>query len=545
MQRWYPLPAGVYGLVERTPGAVLLESAPSGGAEARSRLFLSPERILMASDSASLDGLFREIESAVQRGHFAAGYFSYECGECFEPKAALRPSLPGQPLAWFGIYPRCHTFPLRFEADSSPATLYAALRARQPVDFGAFLHCESGRWILSFSPELFFRTDEEVGKRRIITRPMKGTARRGRTTAEDRSLAEWLRHDAKNRSENVMIVDLLRNDLGRLCQFGSVLVDELFAVERHPSLWQMTSTVSGELRPGVSYRDIFRALFPSGSVTGARDIFRALFPSGSVTGAPKVRAMQLLARLEEEPRGVYTGAIGFFSHEQTVFNVAIRTIELNGAQGRMGVGSGIVIDSVAADEFRECALKAQFLTHSTEPFSLIETMLWDGDYPLLELHLDRLQDSADYFDFGCDRVAIKARLMRVAEGFGDALPRRMRLTLAADGEVHIGHEALCVESPALKEPLRVYIAAQRTDATDRFLFHKTTNRAVYAEAFNAARHAGFEDVIFLNEDGQVTEGAISNIFKSADSVYLSNAVRGLRRVVIDWEYAGAENASGS
>ncbi len=272
--------------------------------------------------------------------------------------------------------------------------MYAHLRARQPVDYGAFLHWQAGRHILSYSPELFFRVDWEApAARRIVTRPMKGTAPRGRTTREDREIAAWLANDPKNRAENVMIVDLERNDLGRVAQLGSVRAEKLFAVERLPTLWQMTSTVSAELRPEV----------------GFHDIFRALFPCGSITGAPKVRAMQLIAELEDGPRGVYTGAIGFFSPRQTVFNVAIRTLELDGGQGTMGAGGGIVIDSNAAEEFRECMLKAEFLTRSSaqsaEPLSLIETMLWNGNYPFIEMHLDRLADSAGYFGFPCAREA--------------------------------------------------------------------------------------------------------------------------------------------
>jgi para-aminobenzoate synthetase/4-amino-4-deoxychorismate lyase len=631
MQQWHSLPPEVYRLVERTPGAVLLESAPSGGAASCSRLFLAPSSILTAADAPSLETLFAQIESAVGRRHFAAGYFSYECGNVFEPKAGLRVVAAEEPLGWFGFYSRCHvfdhatgafvgdapaelgeeewgrptttvqdldvqfglnaddyaehiatiheliragdvyqlnfTFPLRFGVSAKAADLYATLRKRQPVEYGAFLHCDSGRRILSFSPELFFRMGGLGAERRIVTRPMKGTSPRGRTTDEDHRVAEWLRHDAKNRSENVMIVDLLRNDLGRLCKFGSVRVDELFAVERHPSLWQMTSSISGDLRPNVSFREIFRALFPS----------------GSVTGAPKVRAMQLLAELEEKPRGVYTGAIGYFSQEQTVFNVAIRTIELRGSEGRMGIGSGIVIDSVADDEFRECALKAQFLTGSAEPFQLIETMLWDGRYPLLDSHLDRLEDSAAYFGFSFDRNAVRDTLLRSTEAFGDSR-RRVRLTLASDGELRIEHEVIQVDAEGSSPPL-VRIAKHRTDTADRFLYHKTTNRAAYAEAFKTARNAGYQDAIFLNCDGHVTEGAISNIFvekdgrwftppiacgvlagiyrrhlletrsdieeriltvedlKAADGVYLSNAVRGLRRVVIDWENA-SEDAVG-
>lgn len=623
MQTWHPLPSQVYELVERMPGAVLLESARGSGAV--SRLFLSPIAILTASDLRDVDALFERIESSVQGGHFTAGYFSYECGGCFEPSVAMQSLESGTPLAWFGVYARCQvfdhwagvfrdgvpaelietglartaalakvtdvqfgldeniyaqrieaiyeliragdvyqlnfTFPIQFKSDLFASDLYATLRARQPVDYGAFINCGSGRSVLSFSPELFFRVDEATLPRRIVTRPMKGTAPRGRTNAEDHRAAEWLRNDAKNRSENVMIVDLLRNDLGRLCAFGSVNVEELFAVERYPSLWQMTSTVSGTLRADATYRDIFRALFPS----------------GSVTGAPKVRAMQMLAELEQRPRGIYTGAIGFFSREQTVFNVAIRTIELNGTDGRMGVGSGIVIDSTASEEYHECLLKASFLTSAPEPFKLIETMLWDSGYPLLELHLDRLEDSANYFGFPCDRATVKAALLRTAEPF-EAAPHRVRLTLAADGEISIEHGPLAREQSP--EPLRVFIAAQRTEGANRFLFHKTTNRALYVDVWTAAKRSGYADALFLNQAGQVTEGTASNIFmernghwytpslkcgvlpgvyrryllasrpeieeriltredlKAANRVYISNAVSGLRRVVIDWDYAG-------
>src|ERR1039458_10011860 len=313
------------------------------------------------------------------------------------------------------VYQLNYTFPLRTRIPTPPAAIYAHLRGRQPVEYGAFLHCQSERHLLCFSPELFFRVESQGYTRRITTQPMKGTAPRGRTSAEDHRIAEWLRNDQKNRSENVMIVDLIRNDLGRLCTFGSVSVDSLFAVERFPTLWQMTSTVSGKLRRDITFAEIFRALFPC----------------GSITGAPKVRAMQLLAEIEPEPRGIYTGAIGYFSRERTVFNVAIRTLELESpatqparTNARMGVGGGIVIDSNAAEEFRECQLKAEFLTRREEPFSLVETLRWDGEYPLLEYHLDRLQDSANYFDFECDRAVTRTSLLAQVKLFSDQTPDR-------------------------------------------------------------------------------------------------------------------------
>lgn len=624
MKPWHPLPFEIYSFVEKNPGSVLLESARPGSS-CISRLFADPRKIIEVRDLADLPALFATIEEAIGRGEFAAGYFAYECGEYFEPAAKLRRG--SGPLAWFGIYDHCirfdhatgafldpvamcggrkrggrwragsedgrsvvhlarneeefagrirqvhewiragdvyqlnFTFPAGLKVAESPAELFARLRSAQPVDYAAFLHCGEGQHILSLSPELFFRIDD----RRITTRPMKGTARRGRTTAEDREIAEWLRNDPKNRAENVMIVDLIRNDLGRICAYGSVRVEKLFEAERLPTLWQMTSTITGELRPEMTYEQVFRALFPC----------------GSVTGAPKVRAMQLLAEIEGEPRSVYTGAIGYFSRETTVFNVAIRTVVLQNGHAAMGVGSGVVIDSDPATEYRECRLKAEFLSGTGESFSLIETMLWDGEFRLIELHLDRLADSAEYFGFLCDRDATRAALIGLASQFSDGESRRVRMLLHEDGTVEIQSEQL--EPGDNTKAVRVCTASQRTDPADPFLFHKTTRRALYSSAFEAASTAGFADVIFLNTRGEVTEGAISNIFversgkwytppidcgvlpgvyrrhlletrgnieekvlslsdlKAADSIYICNAVRGLRRVVIDFSEAGTPN----
>jgi len=646
MTCWHSPPAELYAAVEHTPASVLLESArptaaEPGAAESAvpTRLFTHPLRVCIVNHLAEIPSLFEEIERAVAAGHFAAGYFAYECGAFFEPTAAppkAPTQSPGQPLAWFGIYKRPHLFdhrtgkflegdppalaglrngpnpdpapefeidwalalpeqeyaeriaaihawirsgdvyqlnftlPINIHAVGNSAALYRRLRSLQPAPYSAFLHTQPNHRILSFSPELFFRLESPRG---ITTRPMKGTAPRGRTTAEDRTLAEWLRNDPKNRAENVMIVDLLRNDLGRLCTFGSVQVRDLFAVERYPTLWQMTSTITGELRPEV----------------GFQGIFRALFPCGSVTGAPKIRAMQLLAQLEQRPRGVYTGAIGFFSKAESVFNVAIRTLALHGGQGTMGVGSGIVIDSNPADEWRECLLKAEFLTRpanrgarpSPDSFSLVETLLWQGEYPLIQLHLDRLQDSAGYFDFPFNRNETESALQAHANSLtrnpreaGANSPhssRKVRLLLSHDGALQITSEPIHASSA---QPLHVGIAAQRTDSRDPMYFHKTTHRPLYTEALQAAIAAGYDDVLFLNRRGEVTEGAIHNVFietggrlitppvdcgllpgvhrrhilathpnaeervlslddlRSADAIYLSNAVRGLRRSVL-------------
>lgn len=640
--RRHPLPAAVYELVSRTPGTVLLEGGAGPGQselneEPWTRLFTAPLRVCLAHRPEEIPGLFREIETAVAAGLCAAGFFSYECGLCFEPTAGMRPPRAGLPLAWFGIYERAQLFgaaeggreggkpessgpessgpataiadqderleaefalpeseyarriaaihewiragdvyqlnltaPLRLRCGADPAALYATLRRRQPARYGAFVHVEEQRHLLSFSPELFFRVDGDGATRRIVTRPMKGTAARGRTTAEDRAVAEWLRSDVKNRSENLMIVDLLRNDLGRVARTGTVRAEKLFSVEKLPTLWQMTSTITAELRNDAGYEAIFRALFPC----------------GSVTGAPKVRAMQLIGQIEDGPRGVYTGAIGFFSPRETVFNVAIRTLELEKGRGVMGVGSGVVIDSQAAAEYRECLLKTQFLRGSgtaapgipREEFSLIETMRWEGGFPLLGLHLDRLTDSAEYLDFSCDGAAVQAALEEYARRFADPAPRRVRLLLDRAGGLQITDTLL----PALEENSRsrVRMARGRTDPADPMLFHKTTHRPLYAPAFAAASDAGFADVLFFNRRGELTEGAISNVFvekggrwstppiacgvlpgvyrrhllatrpeieervlheddlRRADAVYLANAVRGLRRAEIDWESRG-------
>ena len=410
--------------------------------------------------------LFDEIEEALAGGAYVAGFLSYEYGEDLQGMGRAGLGKTNPPSAWFGVYPKAYVFDhrsgefegeapdelpagnvpsaegfeirnvqfgigeksygekiaaiqeyirsgdtyqvnftdrLRFDFSGAPHAMFSALVENQPVPYSALLHGESWH-ILSFSPELFFRRKEQ----RMVARPMKGTARRGADLAEDEAAAHWLQNDAKNRSENVMIVDLLRNDLGRICEFGSVQVEELFAVEKYATLLQMASEISGRLRPGLGYADIFRSLFPC----------------GSITGAPKLRTMKIIQELERASRGVYTGAIGFFSPaREAVFNVAIRTVVLENGRGTMGVGSGIVIDSRAEDEFRECLLKSEFLTRREEPFQLLESILWNDGYSLLPWHLERLESSAMYFGFSFDHAAIVAALeevgKRLASGSAD------------------------------------------------------------------------------------------------------------------------------
>jgi len=397
-----------------------------------------------------------------------------------------------------------YTFKLHFEFDGSAAALYRDLRRSQPVSYGSFIK-QGNRHILSFSPELFFRLDSGE----IIARPMKGTMKRGRTAAEDRQIEELLSQDVKNRSENVMIVDLLRNDLSRLVEAtggGTVRVDSLFDVERYRTVFQMTSTITA-------------ARFDTAPVRPAQ-ILDAIFPCGSVTGAPKIRTMEIIAELETQPRGVYTGAIGYFAPSgDGVFNVPIRTVVIEGRRGEMGIGSGIVADSTARDEWRECLLKARFLTDPPPRFDLIETMFYDPEsgYLFEEQHIERLRRSADYLGFACDKQNIGLSLDQFAARNSEGCSR-VRLKLSVAGGVTITSApttrpgALTLgEALQRSDGGEIGLAEERTNSLSAWLFHKTTMRRLYDTAYQQALSDGLIDIIFCNERDEVTEGAISNV----------------------------------
>jgi para-aminobenzoate synthetase / 4-amino-4-deoxychorismate lyase len=550
---WTPLPPAVRTLVEASPSAILLETSRFDPANRHSYLFLEPTHILTATSLDEIPHLFSSIETALADGLHVAGYLSYECGGHFEPTSARAPEPNTLPLAWLGVYtpplifdhaagrflnptpqlppnPPAHNAPVLdhptlriptpdylaaiakikdyiaagdtyqvnftdavcFPTDLSPSTLFTALSKHQSVAYGAFLNV-ANHHILSLSPELFFHVDAD----KITTRPMKGTMPRGLDATEDEQAALRLQRDEKNRSEHVMIVDLLRNDLGRICTTGSVHVDDLFSVERYETLLQMTSTISATLRPRASFYDIFRAMFPC----------------GSITGAPKIRTMQIIRELEAHPRGLYTGAIGFIApNRSATFSVAIRTLVLHNGEAHMGVGGGIVADSIPEDEHRECLLKASFLTRSHQTFKLIETILFDQHYIRLPLHLDRLQSSAAYFDFLCDRTAIEAQLQQFAHSLDPHQRHRVRLLLAPAGTLTLTSQPLPEDPPTAPPIVTVRLSPHRINSTDPFLRHKTTNRQLYDQQLAAARADGFDEVIFLNERGELTEGAISNLF---------------------------------
>ena len=393
------------------------------------------------------------------------------------------------------------TFPLDLCVYGHPLALYAALRARQPVRYGAFIASGAGgATLLSRSPELFF---ERCGAR-VVTRPMKGTAPRGSDAADDEARRAALQASPKECAENVMIVDLLRNDLGRLAAPGSVRVEALCDTEPYPTLWQMVSTVSADL-PDVPLAEVFAALFPC----------------GSITGAPKIRAMQLIDLLEARPRGVYTGAIGYLAPGGDChFNVAIRTLEIApDGRAQLGVGSGIVIDADPAREYAECLLKARFLTGFDPGFLLIETLrLENGVYPRLEWHLARLAGSARALGFNYAEACVRSALAELAQQAPSGV-QRVRLTLAHAGTLALSQAPL---TEAGGRTWRAVLASERLSAGDYLRRHKTTARGVYEAALaRLAVAPDIFDAIFLNVRGEVCEGARSTVFVERDGVLLT------------------------
>jgi len=553
--QWLPMAAA-------SSNSVLLQTSRFDSTNARSMLFLHPLQVLSASALDQIPELFRQLEVAISSGLYVAGYVGYECGYHFQNVDLEELPSSKLPLAWFGvfreplIFNHVHSdifgvpsplagnepekdrnfFPdgialtlpeveyrekilriqeyiaagdtyqvnftdsLEAQTTASAMELFTGLSRRQPVSYGAFLHI-GHRHILSFSPELFFRIDGN----RIVTRPMKGTMPRGLDPSEDIDLAARLQNDEKNRAEHVMIVDLLRNDLGRICVPGSVRLEDIFSVERYRTLFQMTSTISGQLVPE----------------TGYYDIFRSMFPGGAITGAPKIRTMQIIRELERRPRGVYTGAIGFIAPDRSsVFNVAIRTLVLDRGSVHMGIGGGIVADSQPADEYHECLLKANFLVGPQPGFQLLETMLWNGEFTFLSMHLDRMESSALYFDFCFDRQEIERQLAEKSAEFPTDGQYRVRLLLDSTGKIAI----TSMKHDSGNQTGRVRWAEERTNSGDVFLRHKTTHRERYDRLFSAAIREGLDDVIFMNERGEVTEGAINNLLVRRDGVLLTSPV---------------------
>ena len=506
-------------------------------------LFRSPIQVFAAYEVKDVIPVLQSVDRSLQRpGTFAAGYVAYEAAPGLDPALKTK-ALHSFPLVWFGLYRRPAILPSmpeplpagsqlssfqwlatvrrqdydlaiekvkkyialgdtyqvnytyrllsRFQGD-----LYAAfvdLARAQRAKYTAFIHTE--RFTLcSASPELFFSLDRDL----LTSKPMKGTAARGRTLQEDLEQAAWLRRSAKDQAENVMIVDMVRNDIGKIASTGSVRVPELFTVEKYPTVWQMISAVKGETKAGLC------------------EIFQALFPPASITGAPKARTMEIIMELENSPRRIYTGCIGYAGPDRKAqFNVSIRTmlVDRHEMRAEYGIGGGITWGSIDSAEFEESRAKAKILTVRMPRFSLLESLLWEpgNGYFLLDLHLARLRASAEYFSYKVDIPTIRRYLTGLAGSFG-AQSQKVRLLVDEQGQVT--SEAEPVNPSEAKKLLRVCVAATPVDSSNPFLFHKTTHRQVYEQArLSCPEEPGqpWDDVILWNEEGEVTEASMANI----------------------------------
>ena len=536
------------------------DARPEGAADAR--IYRDPVEIVVAHTEQDVLPALARIEALSAEGLHLAGYLAYEAGQALEPRlAGLRKS--EGPLVWFGafegfetvpaaeiprwlaenatpgpvgigpldpliftgdyirafdtihraieagdIYQANLTLPLEGPWHGDPLALYAAIRPAAAAGYGAAI-CNGTEWLLSFSPEMFFALDDHT----VTVRPMKGTRPRGQDAAEDALLREELATSTKDRAENLMILDLMRNDLSRVAEAGSVHVEQPFAIESYPTVHQMVSTVHARLSPDK----------------GAIDLLRALFPCGSITGAPKIRAMELIAEVERHARGPYCGSIGFIEPTgDAAFNVAIRTLRLTpdakGTAGRavLGVGSAVVADSQALPEWRECLVKGGFVRDSagaTSPasFDLVETMRFTPEegIPLLELHLERVRTSAEALGFSFDRHAVRNAIQALC--FDADAPAKLRLVTARSG----AYALELAELPAVFDgPVTVGVLPLPIDSGDWRLRHKTSDRGFYNAGLAVGKKAGAQEVLFLRDDGLLTEGSFTSLFVERDSMLL-------------------------
>jgi len=548
---------------------ILLDDARSEGA-VDAQLFEKPRQLFVARTPPEVDRVLAEADAARREiGGTLAGYIAYEAGFALEaklqPLAAARTGAEG-PLVWLGlfdqpaiipaaevpqwladrsqggatsigpldpqvstgayldafdrlqeaiqagdIYQANLTFRLAGAARGDPVALYAAIRPAAQAGYGGLVF-DGNHWLLSFSPELFFALKGRSAK----AKPMKGTRPRGRTPEEDEAFKEELAASAKDRAENLMIVDLLRNDLSRVANAGSVRVEKPFEVESYPTVHSMVTTIRATLREG----------------TGAVDMIRALFPCGSITGAPKIRAMELIDEVERDARGAYCGAIGRIGPnpggegDDAAFNVAIRTIRLTPGENEkhhavLGVGGAIVADSDGMGEWRECLIKAGFVREAAGGHDLIETMRFEPDTGVarLERHLERMKRSAAELGFAFDRHEARNKVQALC--FELEAPTRLRLLLSRGGEISLESSALPLPREGLSECIPLPLPVVPGDWRLR---HKTTDRGFYEVARAIATARGAHEALFVREDGLVTEGSVTNVFVERDGKLLTPPV---------------------
>ena len=530
-------------MLNRDRPFVLLDDARPG---ALARLYSAPISIVSAETAADVQGALAELRAAQKKGLHAAGWISYEAGAAFETRlqARVHARPADAPLLWFGLFEQAEIFAskdvparlppphsawasrprprlspahyarlvervqaylragdvyqinLTFQNDidviGDPLALYAQMREASAAGWGGVAF-DGETWLLSASPEMFFT----LANGGIEMRPMKGTVRREADAAADREAARRLALDPKQQAENLMIVDLLRNDVSRVAARGSVSAPDLFTVETYPTLHTLTSSVRARLDKG---KDVV-------------DVLEALFPCGSVTGAPKIRAMEIIHELESEARGAYTGSMGWISPDgDAAFNVLIRSLVMKDGAGcaTLGLGSGVVMDSLTDAEWRECLAKGAFVTAARPALQLIETIRFEPDagIALLEQHLERLAHSARALGFSCDLEAVRMAIATTVKTL--KAPRRLRLLLSPDGSAEIATHPMPARSSGVVEAA---LGALPVRADDFRLRHKTTSRAFYDEA--RAQCGAFE-VVFVDLDGFVTEGSFTNVFVARD-----------------------------
>ncbi|MFE4241465.1 aminodeoxychorismate synthase component I [Peribacillus butanolivorans] len=493
--------------------------------------FTEPKEVFIAHSLQDVLPQFQKVQAAIEQGYYAAGYVSYEAAPAFEKSFKVKEGAK-MPLLWFGIFEKPEEFPGKitgsfqlndWESETDSHTyhsgfqtikaeiekgntyqvnytmrlqsmfegddfaFYDRLKRAQRSNYSAYLNIGTHR-ILSASPELFFRWEDG----QLITRPMKGTVKRGVTVKTDQANAEWLACSEKNQAENLMIVDLLRNDLGMIAEQGSVQVPKLKEIEKYPTVWQMTSTITAKTKPK----------------TTIIDIFKALFPCGSITGAPKIKTMEIITELENSPREVYCGAIGFITPEcEAVFNVPIRTVVIEKETGKAeyGVGGGITWDSVLLEEYDEAFLKAKLLSEERPTYQLLESIkLEDGQYFLLDEHIDRMMQSAGYFDYQFSETELRNKLQKYADSHYDSM-QKVRVLLFENGDFEVSGQII----KTMEAEISAIIAESPISTENPFLYHKTTNREVY-EKFQT-RHPEFYDVLLWNEQGYITEFTNGNV----------------------------------
>ncbi len=489
---------------------------------------------IIAYKPPELKAAFKKIESLGRQGFYLCGYMAYEAGYHFIDKKINPSFFLSEPLLYFvafenmqtyipcfksnkplalydfylsqnmddyiktihkiknyikngDIYQANYTLKYNFSFSGDILSLYKKLRQSQPVEYGALLHFEQKK-ILSFSPELFVKKTANI----ITSQPMKGTAKRGKNKTEDQKIIRAMQKDEKTLAENLMIVDLMRNDLSRICKVASIKVKNLFKIKTYQSLHQMVSTIQGELRKNISLYDIFHHIFPC----------------GSITGAPKIRTMEIIAKLEKTPRDVYTGALGYILPNQDFcFNIPIRTLTITDKnKAQMGIGSGIVYDSQPLAEYKECLLKAQFLKNANGDFYLFETMhCKNGNILLLEYHLKRLQASAFFFDFPFDTHIINQQIVTKTQNLSGMF--RVKLCLHYNGHI----EFIISPFHADNRIKKLMISEKKVHSQNIWLYHKTSHRNFYEQQYEQALNQGYDEVIFCNEKNELTEASRHNL----------------------------------